>query len=204
MWTALVGSMTCVGGLLFVLGGGGAIGSRGIALAPLASTTAPTTFEAVFRTRSELNEGRWGAIVIHHSSTPVGSAADLAERHTSMGLRGLGFHFVVGNGSGMGDGEVHVGHRWLDQLPGAHVAGPEGEGWNRRSIGICMVGDGNRRPFTDQQVRRLTQLVGALCDRLDIPTDQVYLHSDLAEVSSPGRFFPQMAFDEQLAALAGP
>ena len=101
----------------------------------------------------------------------------------------------------MDDGDIHVGYRWLDQLPGAHTAGPRGDWYNRNSIGICIVGDGRRRGFSDQQVGRLAQLVGELSRRLGIPADHIYLHSDVAKADDPGRFFPEAAFREQLARL---
>jgi N-acetyl-anhydromuramyl-L-alanine amidase AmpD len=108
---------------------------------------------------------------------------------------------VIGNGHGIGDGEVHVGYRWLDQLPGAHVAGPQGDRLNRTSIGICLVGDGHRHEFTQEQMTRLLDLVASLRATLDIPASQVYLHSDVAQVADPGLMFPAAAFREQVAAM---
>lgn len=202
VWAALTASMTGVGGLLFMLAGGVPAGaSQGVALSPLVATSAPSSVESIFRTRSDLQAGRWGSIVLHHSGSPVGAPAALEAQHRAMGLAGLGYHFVVGNGAGMADGEIHVGYRWLDQLPGAHVAGQAGDTYNRISIGICLVGDGDRRAFTDAQVRRLAQLVAALADRLEIPTEQIVGHAELAATSSPGRMFPWAAFREQVRAL---
>ena len=136
------------------------------------------------------------------SGSVAGSPASIAEdqRRVSQ-VSGLGYHFVLGNGAGMGDGEIHVGYRWLDQLPGAHVAGPHGVEFNARAIGVCLVGDGDRRPFTAEQLRRTTELVQALAARFGIPDDRIFLHSDLAAVSSPGRLFPQTQFRERLAAV---
>ncbi|MEQ8770781.1 MAG: peptidoglycan recognition family protein [Phycisphaerales bacterium] len=195
VWAALVGSMTAGGALLFALAGPGPAGSgAGVSLTPLASTTAPSTVESVFTTRSPVDEARWDSIVIHHSGSAAGSPADLEAQHRAMGLVGLGYHFVVGNGTGMGAGEVHVGYRWLEQLPGAHVAGSAGAALNQTSIGICLVGDGDRRTFSDEQLRRAAQLVAALCDRFGLEPDDVLMHADVAPTTSPGRLFPQAAF----------
>ncbi len=195
VWAALVGSMTAGGALLFALAGPGPAGTgAGVSLTPLASTTAPSTVESVFTTRAPVDEARWDSIVIHHSGSAAGSPADIEAEHRAMGLVGLGYHFVVGNGAGMGSGEVHVGYRWLEQLPGAHVAGSAGAERNQTSIGICLVGDGDRRSFSDEQVRRTAQLVAAICDRFDLDADDVVMHADLAPTTSPGRLFPQAAF----------
>jgi N-acetyl-anhydromuramyl-L-alanine amidase AmpD len=199
VWGALLVSMTSVGGLLWMLQGGTPrFDSLSLPAAAVAAR-GPQTIDAVFRTRSPVAQGRWQAIVIHHSGSPFGSASTIGAQHKAMQLDGLGYHFVVGNGSGMNDGDIEVGYRWLDQLPGAHTAGAKGDWYNRNSIGICLVGDGRRREFTDQQVQGLAQLVAELSRKLGIPADKVYLHSEVAPADDPGRFFPEAAFREQLA-----
>lgn len=191
--------MTGVGGLLFALSGGtpGPSGG-GLSLPPLLATRGPRTLESIFQTSKPVTAGRWQAIVIHDSGSSAGSIAALESQAKAMNLKGLGYHFVVGNGSGMDDGELHVGQRWLRQLPGAHAAGSKANWFNQNSIGICMVGDGDRRKFTSEQITRLTELVAALQSELGIPADQVYLHRDIAPTPSPGRYFPAAAFHEAL------
>jgi N-acetyl-anhydromuramyl-L-alanine amidase AmpD len=111
----------------------------------------------------------------------------------------LGYHFVIGNGNGMDDGQLAVGRRWLDQLPGAHAAGASADWYNRHSIGICLVGDGNRNAFTPAQVRRLVQLVDALCHEFKIPPNKVLLHSQICNTDDPGRLFPEAVLTAQLS-----
>ncbi|RMD63068.1 MAG: N-acetylmuramoyl-L-alanine amidase, partial [Planctomycetota bacterium] len=94
--------------------------------------------------------------------------------------------------------ELFVGYRWLDQLPGAHAAGPDQDVYNRRWIGICLIGDGDRRPFTPAQLRRLTELLQALQERLGITEDRVLLHRQIAATTSPGRLFPEAEIREAL------
>jgi N-acetylmuramoyl-L-alanine amidase len=200
VWGALAGSMTLVGGSLWALQGAPAPRLDGLSLPPLVAAAGVSSIEGAVRTRVPLDRSRWVSIVVHHSGSMHADPAGLEAQARAMNLQGLGYHFIIGNGSGMGDGEIHVGYRWLDQLPGAHVAGPRGDHYNRTSIGICLVGDGRRRPFTDEQLERLVGLVHELTGRLGIPRENVYLHSDLARTDNPGRFFPSAAFREQVGA----
>ncbi len=201
VWTALAAAMTLVGGMLWALEGGRGRSFDGVALSPMLGVTRTTSIGAIFSTRAPLARERWDTIVIHHSGRTTGTPSDLEAQHLRQDLDGLAFHFVIGNGRGTGDGELFVARRWLDQVPGAHVAGERGDELNRRSIGICLIGDGTTRPFTDAQMRRLVQLAAALAESLGIPEERIVLHSDVAPVRDPGLFFSEAEFREQLARL---
>lgn len=196
VWACFAGAMTLVTGGLFVLNGGDTAPLAGRTFTPLASVNAPQSMESIFSPAEPIEAGRWDAIVIHHTGEPSGSPASIDASHRDRGLAGLGYHFVIGNGIQMDDGEVHAGFRWIDQHPGAHVAGPSGAAWNRSAIGIALVGNGDRRPFTETQINRLIALTSELARRLDIPSDRVFLHTDLAAVSSPGRYFQASALTQ--------
>lgn len=201
VWGSLVASMTVASGLLWVMDGAKAPRVDGWSMPALAQASAPSSIESVFATRAPVEKGRWTSIVIHHSGSTVGSAQTIEAQHLGMNLKGLGYHFVIGNGRGAPDGQIHVGFRWLDQLPGAHVGGPSAETLNRESIGICLVGNGDRTAFTQGQMQRLVELVNALATELQIPADRIYLHSDVARTSDPGRMFPVASFREQVSHL---
>lgn len=201
VWAALIAAMTVVGGSLWVLEGGRARSFDGVALSPMLGVTRTTSINAIFATREPLARERFDSIVVHHSGKSRGTPSELEARHIRQNLDGLAFHFVIGNGRGTGDGELFVGRRWLDQAAGAHVAGDRGDEMNLRSIGICLIGDGGQRPFTDAQMRRLVQLVAALSQELGIPGDRVFLHSEVAPVRDPGPFFGEAEFREQVARL---
>ncbi|MFN7022637.1 MAG: peptidoglycan recognition family protein, partial [Phycisphaerales bacterium] len=148
VWVSFLGAMTLVGGLLLMLDGRPVPRLDGLSLSPLAATGwVQTEIDPVRITRRPIDRERWQAIVIHHSGSTVGTPASIEAENLSRNIKGLGHHFIIGNGNGMEDGQIHVGYRWLDQLPGAHAAGPNGHAYNLRSISICLVGDGNRRPF---------------------------------------------------------
>lgn len=205
VWSALVGAMTLVGGGLLLSdpapAGSGIAGASGVTLSPLAAVARPNSLEPIFQTPQPLDGAKWDTIVIHHTATPGATPEGLDEAHRAMRLEGLGYHMVVGNGVGMGDGEIHVSARWLAQQPGAHVAGPMGADLNRRAVGICLVGDGDRRPFSEAQLRQAAELVAAVAQRCGIDESRIILHCDVAGVSAPGRLFPEAAFREHVAAL---
>lgn len=193
VWVSFLASMTAVGGLLMLLDKGQVPRTDGLTLSPLAVASGiemPGGTDPVFETRRPLDSDRWQAIVIHHSGSLSGSPATIEREHEARSLKGLGHHFIIGNGRGMEDGQVYLGFRWRDQLPGAHAAGPDGDWYNHHSISICLVGDGDRRPFTPAQLRELSELTQSLCRRLGIPQERVLLHSQVAKVSDPGKFFP--------------
>jgi hypothetical protein len=161
-----------------------------------------------------MDRTRWNAIVIHHSGTPAGDAASIARMHGDEGLAGLGFHFVVGNGQGLPDGFIEVGPRWNSQLPGAHVASrratdgsrlvslradASAEQLNLHAVGVCLIGNGESRAFTDEQLKSLTALVRELQQQCEIPASRVFMHSQLVQVASPGGKFPHEMFALQLS-----
>ena len=155
--------------------------------------------DPIFNIAQPLDSQRWTGIVIHHSGEPAGDADSITRKHLALGYQGMGYHFLIGNGNGLGDGVIHVGYRWNEQLPGAHVSGSNGDQHNQRSIAICVVGNGDRRPFTDRQIAQLANLVQRLQAQLNIPSKNVHLHRDLfGQTSSPGSFFAAARFHEQL------
>ncbi|MDF1810288.1 MAG: peptidoglycan recognition family protein [Phycisphaerales bacterium] len=202
VWSVFGAGMTLGVALLAMLDPGvQSAGGAGVSLSPLMGIKGSLGMDSIFQTAEQIEDARWSSIVIVHSGSPAGSAADISQEHRELGYDGLGFHFVIGNGTRMGDGEIHVGYRWINQRDGAQLAGA-GAGFNSSGvIEICLVGDGDRRPFTDEQLHRLAQVVTSLAERLEIPSDQIYLHHDLAGTTSPGKYFPQAEFEQMLATM---
>lgn len=201
VWGALLGAMTVGAGSLLLLDGAAMPRFQGMGLPALAATGRAGSMEAALATRTPIVKDQWRAIVIHHSAGPHGTPESLDDAARREGLRGLGHHFVIGNGSGMRDGEVHLGYRWLDQLPGAHAFGAQADWLDRHAISICLVGNGDRRGFSEAQMNRLAQLTRTLARELGIPAERIYLQSDLAAVSDPGLHFADAAFRASLADL---
>jgi N-acetylmuramoyl-L-alanine amidase len=139
-------------------------------------------------------EKAWSAIIIHHSATSEGNAAIFDKWHREEnGWNGVGYDFVIGNGSNSGDGEVEPTYRWRGQLTGAHTGGTAGNWANEEGIGICLVGDFNRTTPTSRQMDSLTKLVRFLQQRYHIPKNRVFGHGNTPgghTTDCPGTRFP--------------
>jgi LysM repeat protein len=138
--------------------------------------------------------GKWRYIVIHHSASAEGSPKSMDNYHRFRRHmeNGLAYHFVIGNGRGMGDGEIAIGNRWLRQIKGGHLASNR---LNEISIGICLVGNFETGRPTPQQLRSLYALVNYLEDRCQTRPDALKLHRQIntKPTKCPGRNFPGKA-----------
>ena len=133
---------------------------------------------------------QWRYLVIHHSATASGSAAAFDKEHREVRhWDGLGYDFVIDNGSGGHDGAVEVGYRWREQKQGAH-AGP-GSPRNKDGIGICLVGDFTKTRPTPAQMRALSRLCNFLSGYCGIARENYLLHGDIRDTECPGKLFPR-------------
>ncbi len=163
----------------------------------------------------------WRCIVLHHSGGPSGSAEafDRWHREGRKWEGGLGYHFVIGNGNGSGDGQIEAGSRWTSQAVGAHAASP-GNQYNEQGVGICLVGNfssaaelarpkadagtgaapaGARLP-TGRQIDSLRFLMLYLCLKLGLTPEDMIGHRDVpkAHTLCPGGNFPLESFRREL------
>jgi N-acetylmuramoyl-L-alanine amidase len=130
------------------------------------------------------NSWRW--IVIHHSATPAGNAAQFDREHRRKGWDELGYHFVIGNGTGSRDGQIEVGSRWPKQKWGAHARTSSQE-FNNFGIGICLVGNFDIERPTPAQTKALAKLVAHLMKTYHVSADRVLGHGDTKPTDCPGR-----------------
>lgn len=128
----------------------------------------------------------WKYIVIHHTATSSGSVASLDRAHKHNGWDGVGYHFVIGNGQGMGDGEVDPTPRWPVQKWGAHTKTANNE-YNNFGIGICMVGNFDLTAPSQAQLRSVSKLVAHLMKTYNIPSTRVLGHGQCKPTDCPGR-----------------
>lgn len=124
---------------------------------------------------------RWRTITVHHSATRYGNGKVFDRHHRMRGMGGLFYHFLIGNGNGLGDGQIEVGWRWKRQR----------EVNRRRDIQICLVGNFMKQQVSPRQYQALKRLVAVLRRRYGI-TAPVRRHCDIAPrpTECPGRNFP--------------
>jgi murein DD-endopeptidase MepM/ murein hydrolase activator NlpD len=142
---------------------------------------------------------RWRNIVIHHAAVDEGTlqALDRYHREQRHMENGLAYHFLIGNGNGLGDGVIGVGNRWKKQLDGGHL---RSEAQNRTAIGICLIGNFDESKPTEKQMQSLEALTRALMKRCQLPVSVVKTHKQINVVSTrcPGRYFPTRDFLNRL------
>ncbi len=143
---------------------------------------------------------RWQFIVVHNSGTRQGSARifDYYHRHVRRMQNGLAYHFVIGNGTSTGDGEIEIGDRWRRQINGGHV---HSDYLNNIALGICLVGDFNRDQPTRRQLEACEELINYLrkrCGKIDAHYAVVRPHRDVNPpqwaTDCPGDAFPYSWF----------
>jgi len=141
-----------------------------------------------------VSKGRWRYIVVHNSGTRQGNAKvfDYYHLHTRKMPNGLAYHFVIGNGSSSGDGQIEIGNRWRRQINGGHV---HSDFLNSIALGICLVGDFNRDQPTPKQLAALDELIRYLrqrCGKFEGHVAVVKAHKEINPVPTdcPGDRFP--------------
>ena len=150
--------------------------------------------------RAPVARGRWQYIVVHNSGTRQGNAAafDYYHRHFRRMQNGLAYHFVIGNGTSTGNGQVEVGDRWRRQINGGHV---HSDYLNNIALGICLVGDFNRDQPTRAQlecceelIRYLRQRCGKVGDHWPIVKPHREINPPRWPTDCPGDVFPYSWF----------
>jgi len=146
---------------------------------------------------------RWECIVIHHSDSDRSTPQGIRDWHVrGRGWDDIGYHFVIGNGIGYGDGKVYVGGRWKNQSTGAHCKTP-GNHYNERGIGICLIGDLQHHPPTSRQIESLARLASFLCQQCGIPRSRILTHGGIThKTACPGRYFELGAVLQRMSALS--
>lgn len=146
--------------------------------------------------RAPVQARRWRYIVVHNSGTKQGNAKafDYYHLHVRHMVNGLAYHFVIGNGTSSGNGEVEIGNRWKKQINGGHV---HSDYLNNIALGICLVGDFNHTQPTQQQLASLEELIRYLRGRvgkIDRKQAIVKAHKDINPpqwpTDCPGDRFP--------------
>lgn len=141
---------------------------------------------------------RWKYIIIHHSATDDGDALDFNKLHKRKGWNGIGYDFVIDNGTkGKQDGQIETSPRWIKQEDGAHC---NASGMNSKGIGICLVGNFSKEKVSEKQMESLVYLVNTLRKHYKISEDHIIGHGKVqgAKTECPGEYFPWGEFTKKL------
>lgn len=135
-------------------------------------------------------------IVIHHTG---GGSVSGALEHWMRTDVAASAHYII-------DFSGNVYHVVDDSMSAYHAGESElnGRRWvNQFSLGIELLGDGNAKPFTREQIESLIELCHTLCSRYNIKVSGIVGHSDVAipkgRKVDPGKHFPWSVLREGLS-----
>lgn len=149
--------------------------------------------------------GRWKYIVIHHSAGDFGNIEHLKKIHnrrqSAEPINAISYHYIIGNGNGMPDGDIESDIRKDYNLWGMHVSA---RNWDRnfRGLGICIVGNLEEGEMTAKQYQSLIKLTKQLMTEYNIDFEDVGFHGKIEGESTkcPGKHFPIEKFKRELSA----
>src|SRR4030095_9617088 len=150
--------------------------------------------------RAPVKRRRWQFIVVHNSGTRQGNARvfDYYHRRVRRMQNGLAYHFVIGNGTSTGNGQVEVGDRWRRQINGGPV---HSDYLKKISLGLFLVGDFSRAQPTRAQLDACEELIRYLrerCGKTDRGAIPVRPHREMNPprwpTDCPGDDFPYSWF----------
>ena len=134
-------------------------------------------------------------IIVHCSDSRFGCAREIRNWHLQRGWRDIGYHFVILNGQITPDfylyeldGSIECG-RFLDGDSfikdlevGAHCLG-----YNKNSVGICLIG---KDSFTPRQFATLTTLLDGMLRKYRLSPVDVLGHYETFSGKSQGKTCP--------------
>lgn len=170
---------------------------------PEVSPVTPITRDNPWKPDAALRE--WKYIVLHHTASNSGDVESIHESHLKNKDKngnpwlGIGYHFVIGNGSGMGDGVIEPTFRWKQQMQGAHAGVAD---YNQHGIGIVLVGNFEDGSPSQAQLMSVKRLVRVLSREYDIGTPRIIGHGDVKPTECPGTHFPLSEIRDSVAAMA--
>jgi N-acetylmuramoyl-L-alanine amidase len=133
-------------------------------------------------------------IFIHHSLTRDSGTVSwnaIRSYHVDhLHWRDIGYHYGIEEINGRA--EILVGR--FEGETGAHT-----KGYNRDSIGICLVGNYDVEDVTIEKWGLTLQLVKNICLRYEIPVKNVLAHREVTpHKSCPGNLFDMGEFRDDL------
>jgi len=152
----------------------------------------------------------WKNIIVHHSASNWGTALEIDRWHRiDRKWTSIGYHFVILNGyltqsdlihgrkMEIMDGSIEAGRSLnLDQWVEVNEVGAHALGFNKNSIGICLIHKNGKH--TARQLLSLLELLRELKKRFNIKTENILGHY---EVNSKKPYCPGVDMDVIRRAL---
>lgn len=169
VWASLLVTLTVVGASLYAIGGQGSSRRDSNAI-PLFMPSTSQGLDSIFSNPVPLRA--WDRIVVVDTGAPFASVDTLDARAKELGEpNGIGYHFVIGNGRNLTDGQIRTCPRWRSQKPASSAYGKDLG--NDGTLVICVVGDTKRSRVTDDQSQSTSALVKRLAEQFSIPANRV-------------------------------
>lgn len=131
-------------------------------------------------------------VIIHHSLTADDKRVSwgaIRRYHMQRGWTNIGYTYGIELVNY--DYEIMVGR--FESQDGAHTIGQ-----NKKSIGICVVGNFDKLEVPKRQWDPALALVRDILKRYGMTPDDVYGHRDFANKSCPGKHFDMQKFRHDL------
>ncbi len=122
-------------------------------------------------------------IILHHSQRAPDWPEFIKERHIKRGFEDVGYHYLIGNKTKFSvNGKLYKGRD--EKFQGAHAIG-----FNANSIGICLIGDLDKNPPTQEQLNTLIKFLKEKIAEHKIPVQNILGHRELPGVAKtcPGK-----------------
>jgi len=146
---------------------------------------------------------RWKYIVVHHSAGSYGNIEFLQkvhrQRQPSDPIDAIPYHYIIGNGNGLGLGQIDSNWREQYDIWGSHVSSADSD-HNFRGLGICLIGNFERHKVPARQYDSLVILTKKLMKTYKITPHHVTGHGYLKGQSTkcPGKYFPMNKFKQNI------
>jgi len=123
-------------------------------------------------------------IIIHHTERNNDFPLFVKLRHIYLrGWENIGYHYLIGNTRPFTrNGQIYHGRP--EEFEGAHILG-----YNQNSIGICLIGNFDKKHPSKEQFESLFSLVHRKMEQFRVPVENVRGHREFPEVrkSCPGK-----------------
>ncbi|HLE49390.1 MAG TPA: peptidoglycan recognition family protein [Patescibacteria group bacterium] len=134
--------------------------------------------------------------VVHHTAGKYHTESIITAEHIAKGFGDIGYNGIIGNGELTSDGKFYPGRSTKKE--GAHTLS-----YNKKSIGVALVGDFNITEPTTLQLDSLRKAIIASSAIYEIDPFKVVGHRELNDTQCPGNNFTTDKFKRPVDVAAG-